>query len=449
MRLITRLTGEFQRQAYKEIIDVTHETRDYWLFSLLMETFDKASNDLQFELFALVGEIDIQQNYKSEALIKISEFLTGELLLKAQNLASRYSYRHPNLASVIVAERMFSENIQRFSSIKIRSNKLWIKFSFQVLNLMPASSKLIKDFLHYISFSMLRGIKWKRYRITGLVELLKQCDKKLKDLVFRELYEEVEKLKDLEDRLVIMVDVSYYVEGNQKVLVFQEILNALRCKKHFSVEEYGILLKNILRRLPKEFVQEFLDIVKRVEHEWSRSELLMRIAPEWPTDLIDQLYDSIFTFSDEILVAITLAGTAPFLPEKYISEALAKAKLIKNDWARAQALIGLAPFLKKNQENVAYEALQTAQKAERPYTYNTPGMNLLAEIISFIEILGFSEIDGNPSLWLSLLSDCALSKRSDLLMNIEALAPLIYHLGGQDAILDTYYAILDVTNWWS
>ena len=76
-------------------------------------------------------------------------------------------------------------------------------------------------------------------------------------------------------------------------------------------------------------------------------------------------------------------------------------------------------------------------------------MNLLAEIISFIEILGFSEIDGNPSLWLSLLSDCALSKRSDLLMNIEALAPLIYHLGGQDAILDTYYAILDVTNWWS
>jgi hypothetical protein len=53
------------------------------------------------------------------------------------------------------------------------------------------------------------------------------------------------------------------------------------------------------------------------------------------------------------------------------------------------------------------------------------------------------------SLWRETLHILSVHTRPNLLSDIKALTPVIFTLGGQEAVKDTADAIQDVSRWWS
>ena len=86
-------------------------------------------------------------------------------------------------------------------------------------------------------------------------------------------------------------------------------------------------------------------------------------------------------------------------------EALA-AREIQDDWRRAKALTSLADKLSLIQKNQLF------------------------------------------SHWRDTLHILSVRTRPNLLIDIEALTPVMFTLGGQQAVKDTVYAIQYVSRWW-
>ena len=89
-----------------------------------------------------------------------------------------------------------------------------------------------------------------------------------------------------------------------------------------------------------------------------------------------------------------------------LPEALAAARHIQNDKGRAEAIVALANKL-----------------TQMPKTELYP-------------------------LWQDTLHTLSLRTRPDLLSDIKELTPVIFYLGGQEAIKNTAIAIQEISRWW-
>ena len=117
------------------------------------------------------------------------------------------------------------------------------------------------------------------------------------------------------------------------------------------------------------------------------------------------LFSSTFHFCQIYGSAIESALADKLIPE-ILPEALATAQQIQNDSYRAQALSALADKL-----------------TQMPKTQLYP-------------------------LWQNTLHTLSLRTRPDLLSDTTALTPVIFSLGGEEAIKNTAIAIQDVSRWW-
>jgi hypothetical protein len=78
------------------------------------------------------------------------------------------------------------------------------------------------------------------------------------------------------------------------------------------------------------------------------------------------------------------------------------------------------------------DALAAAKEAESPPFRERS--TVFTEIVSRWEPLGFAGFGEARERWLSFL---------------RVLAPLVVHLGGREAIAESFRAIRDMTGWWS
>ena len=109
---------------------------------------------------------------------------------------------------------------------------------------------------------------------------------------------------------------------------------------------------------------------------------------------------------DEGAQVPALAGLAPHLTPALLPQALEAARAIGSEGARSQALAGLAPRLRELPPEILYR------------------------------------------LWEETLRFLITHTRSDLLFDLEALAPVLMALGGGAAVAETIAAIQDVGRWW-
>jgi hypothetical protein len=121
-----------------------------------------------------------------------------------------------------------------------------------------------------------------------------------------------------------------------------------------------------------------------------------------------------------------------------MKEALEAARQIHIEYDRAKALAGIAPHLPESQKD---EALEAARQIRDGY-YRA---NALAGIASYMNILS---LDLLYPIWVEILHEYSRTRRY-LLGNLRELIPFIYKLGEEKALNETFYAIEDVTRWWS
>ncbi|BAY43590.1 regulatory protein [Scytonema sp. HK-05] len=181
---------------------------------------------------------------------------------------------------------------------------------------------------------------------------------------------------------------------------------ALAAAKLIQDERYrATALAALADKLPRDLLPEALAAAKLIQDERYRATALAALADKLPRDLLPEALAAAKLIQDERYRATALAALADKLPS-VLPEALAAAKLIQNESDRARALAALALSLSK-----------------RPTTLFFP-------------------------VWGQTLHELSLRTRQNLLTDIKTLVPVIFALGGQEAIAEVSCAISNVARWW-
>ena len=125
------------------------------------------------------------------------------------------------------------------------------------------------------------------------------------------------------------------------------------------------------------------------------------------------------------------------LTPELLPEALAAARHIQFEWRRAQVLIALA----KKLPELLPEALAAARRIQNE------GDRTQAIIALADKLTQMPKTQLYP-LWQDTLHTRSLRIRPDLLSDIEELTPVIFYLGGQEAIKNTAIALQEISRWW-
>ena len=198
-------------------------------------------------------------------------------------------------------------------------------------------------------------------------------------------------------------------------------------------------LSSLAPFLPPDLLPEALAATREIQSEYVRTYALSSLAPFLP-ELLPEALAAVWEiqFQDEYYLADALSSLAPILPPDLLPEALAAAREIQDDRGRALALNSLAPILPPD---LLPEALAAAREiqSESDRTY---ALSSLADKLSQIQKTPLFDY------WRDTLQILCVHTRPNLLNDINILTPVIFTLGGQQAVKDIANAIKDVSRWW-
>ncbi len=206
-------------------------------------------------------------------------------------------------------------------------------------------------------------------------------------------------------------------------------------------------LAGIAPNLPESMTKEALEIAIEIEDEEYKAKALVGIAPNLPESKMKEVLEIVIEIQDEHYKAKALAGIAPYLPEPMMKEALKEAlnaaiqikyKFKLGSGNTAETLAEIAPNLPESMIKELLDAVMQIQE-------DSEQAEALAGVASFF--VNSSSLDLLYDIWMKILHG-STSSRKELFTNIGKITPIIYKLGEEKALNETFYAIQDVTRWW-
>ena len=266
-----------------------------------------------------------------------------------------------------------------------------------------------------------------------------------------EAYDRVEALSILADQLPELLpealDITKEIENEpNRALALSKLapklppqllpgaLNIARKIHHESTR--ALALSKLAPKLPPQLLPEALTIAREIHDESNRALVLSKLAPKLTPELLPEALTIAREIHDESNRTLVLSSLANKLPN-LLPEVLAAARKIKEELTRVLALSNLAEKLPE----LLLEALAVARgiKSEKE---RAEALGTLAEKLSQIQKTQLFYI------WRDTLYILSLRTRPDLLTDIQAFTPVIFSLGGQQAVKNTASAIQDVSRWW-
>ncbi|BAY42128.1 regulatory protein (plasmid) [Nostoc sp. NIES-2111] len=229
-----------------------------------------------------------------------------------------------------------------------------------------------------------------------------------------------------------------YALSNLAGILPELLPEALAAARKIQSEEYrAYALSNLVGILP-ELLPEVLAATREIQSESIRAYTLSTLADKLPPELLSEVLAAAREIKDERHRAYTLSSLAGILPAELLSEVLAAAKKIQDEYNRADALSSLAGILPE----LLPEALAAAREIQDELSR--------ADALSSLA-LQLSQIQKTPLFdhWRDTLNILSVHTRPNLLSDINTLIPVIFTLGGKQAVKDTASAIQDVSRWWS
>ena len=212
------------------------------------------------------------------------------------------------------------------------------------------------------------------------------------------------------------------------------------------------VLRGLAEHLPEALKAEALAAARGIKDENARAAALSGLAEHLPEALKAEALAAARGITDENARAEALSGLAEHLPEalkaEAVREALAAARGITDRWVRAEALSEVAPHLPQELQGQAVREafLAMARGRRQIFLIGPSSYTPYTKIVLVWQMLGLWEI--GREAWPATLHGIACNRRGQLLQDVGALAPLVVHLGGMDAIVKTFRAICDVSRWW-
>ncbi|MBW4566215.1 MAG: hypothetical protein KME32_35135 [Mojavia pulchra JT2-VF2] len=197
-------------------------------------------------------------------------------------------------------------------------------------------------------------------------------------------------------------------------------------------------LTALIPHLPESLLLQTLQIAEEIKDYNERVQLLIALAQKLP-NILPETFKAVLAIQEENERVQALSNLAPYLPETLLPEAFKAVLAIQGENERVQALIALA-------DKLPPELLRETLAA----TKEIQDESSRAEVLSSLAVK-LSQLPKNQlfSLWRDNLYILSLRTRRDLLSQMGTLTPVIFALGGEQAVKDTASAIQDVSRWWS
>jgi hypothetical protein len=208
------------------------------------------------------------------------------------------------------------------------------------------------------------------------------------------------------------LDIGFRLDNLIKIMIlftqrgeFHQALNILQEIHDDSGISQAIV--KILPLLPLDYQKLALDALEKIQEPGNKISTLVELAPHLSASQMNNTIAKLQGFGDEKITTKAIVGLAPYAAQENFQDFLDVIPFIKNKDLRAQAISAVTPLW---------------LQIPKPF---------------------------GLFLWNEMIRNLAENPRSDLLSDLQALAPIISHLGGNKALKESLKAIHDVTRWWN
>jgi hypothetical protein len=281
-------------------------------------------------------------------------------------------------------------------------------------------------------------------------------------------------------RAEALTEIAFYMPEPMETEALKEALNAAK-----QIPDQRYLVKLLVKIAPylseslrKEALKEALKVAVKIPDEYlrfqdgsHRAEALVEIAPKLPESMMNKLLDAATQIQEDFDRAEALIGISSYLPEFLMKETLNAAMQIRLKHVRDDALakiylnmhgsmmkekLDAATQIQDNSdlekvltrkafhlsESMAKEALDAAMQIQD----DSDQAESLAKILSsYVNVFSLDQL---YAIWTKVLHRSIISRR-ELYINLGEMMPVIYKLGEEKALNETFYAIRDGTRWWT
>ncbi len=380
---------------------------------------DKLPRELLPEALAAAREIQ-DERHRAYALISLADKLP-ELLPEALAAARKIQdeYNRANALSSLADKlpELLPEALAAAREIQSGESRAYA--------LRSLADKLPRELL-LEALTAVREIQDERHRADALSSLANKLSPEL-------LPETLAAAREIQDEYNRADALSSLADKVPRELLPE----ALAAAREIQDEFYrAYALSSLVAKLPRELLPEALAAAREIQDESDRADALRSLAVKLP-ELLPEALAAAREIQDKYNRAEALRFLAAKLPE-LLPEALAAAREIQDESDRADALRILAAKLPPE---LLPEALAAAREIQDE-SERADALRSLADKLL--------QVQKTPlfSLWRDTLHILSVYTRPNLLSDIRALTPVLFTLGGKQAVKDTADAIQDVSRWW-
>lgn len=210
------------------------------------------------------------------------------------------------------------------------------------------------------------------------------------------------------------------------------------------------VINDLVPLLPDSLLGYTLAIARSIERDDSKVTALCSLFPRLygssKKEVLKEAFDTAIRTEGEHTRSWALTKLITILPQESLRELLPIAREIKDEFYKGPLMAELVFLLPEPlKEDALKEALTSISKIQAETKDFQERPEALGKLASYMA--GLPQIRLYP-LWCETLHLLAYHIREDLLIDIQALIPVIIALGGPDALEVIAQAIDDVSSWW-
>ena len=498
--VLSWLSEKLPENMYGEALETARQIHDEYnradAISSLAKKLDSEklhSEKLYSEALETAGKIQ-HELYRTHALSSLAEELPENLYSKALEIARQIQTEYCRAEVLSSLAKKLPENL--YSKALEIARQIQNEY-YRPGVLSSLAAKLQSENLHLEALETARQIQYEYDRASVLSSLVANLPENL----YSEALETARQIQDEEARASVLSSLVANLPEN----LYSEALETVR---QIQQKKYraGVLSSLAAKLQSETLYSEALETARQTQDEFYRYGFLSSLAENLPENLYSEALETARQIQDELYRDCVFSSLALKLPENLYSEALETARQIQNKSTRAEVLSSLAEKLQS--KNLYSEALATASqiqnKSTRAEILSSLAEKLQSEILysaalkttrqiqsEFDRVKVLSSLTGKLpenlysealeialqiqdesdrakvlrsllntmssskpknetyKMWLEIMkTTLSKLKRKEFQENIGVLTPVIYKLGGKDAIMEIFTAIQDVARWW-
>ncbi|TAE07891.1 MAG: hypothetical protein EAZ25_29910 [Oscillatoriales cyanobacterium] len=428
--VLSSLAEELPENLYSKALEIASQIQnEYSCAEVLSCLSEKIPENLYSKALEIARTIQ-NEYYRAGVISSLATKLQSENLhLEALETAGKIQYefdRATVLSSVVLKlpKKLYFETLQTTRQIHDEEARSIV---------LSSLVKSLPESLYSEALEIARQIRSGKYRASVLSSLATKLQSKT-------LYSEaLETARQTQDEFYIYKFLSSLAEKLPENMYLEALATACQIQDELYRDR---VFSSLAVNLPENLYSEALVTARQIQDKSTRAEILSSLAEKLQSKLLySEALATARQIQDKSTRAEILSSLAEKLQSKLLySEALEITSQIQSEYDLVKVLLSLAEKLPENLYSEALEIIRQIQSESDRAKVLSSLLNTMSSSQQKNEVY---------KMWLEIMkSTLSKLKRKEFQENISVLTPVIYKLGGKDAIMEIVTAIQDVARWW-